>query len=415
MTFRFENCVLSLLIFGGTPAALARFVETDASRIDPEERYNTETYNDKYSYQHPVSWYRIYDQADAAVRIHAGSLNASRFDYIEEVKFYAANSVAGFSFFQERKEDVLEQSTLREVRSSLFLPAAAYVSVVADGGTFKEYGDVGFATGWGDIKRPYLEILYWSVDQFYETKKSEAGDKRERSSRTIAVTSHIPISTQLLLTIRAEDDSPLKWSRPSQGYTYEYRKSSFNTGGRLQYSTAQSISLELAVEKKEEAKTWTAVDYKKAMNREVRISELKWLDGGPVEHKLEIAYIDRRVLYQQTGAAIGGSAALPEELSPATSKRDELAMLATRYEPLFGERHYMQYGLHANFVNLDESRHDRICESKGQWAWEYRYTDKTRVLLNTSWDINQLTDDFPYEERPFRPWGGGDIQFIAAF
>lgn len=415
MIFDKTKSAISLVAILTANPARARFAETDAGLVDQEERYNTETYNDKYSYRHPVGWNPIYEQSDAAVRIHAGSLNASRFDYTEEAKFFVANSVAGFSYFQQRKEDVLEQSTFREIRTNVFLPEAIYASVVADGGSFKEYGDVGCALGWGDVRKPFLEVLYWSVDHFYETKKSEDGDDRELATHTLAMKSNISLSDHVLMSISAEDDSPLKWSRPSQGYHYEYQKSSLNVDTRFNYAPQQSINLSLSGERKSEAKSWLLIDFTKAMKREVYTSELTWQQEGLVDYEVGIGYVDRRTSYQQNGIAIGGSAALPEDLSPDSSKRDELVFFATRYEPLYGDRHFMQYGLYLNLVNLDEVRHDRVSESKGQWAWEYRYTEKARVLLNTTWDVNQLTDDFPYKKRPFRPWGGGDIQFIVAF
>ena len=37
------------------------------------------------------------------------------------------------------------------------------------------------------------------------------------------------------------------------------------------------------------------------------------------------------------------------------------------------------------------------------------------VFLNTTWDIDQLKDDFPYKTAAFKPWGGGNIQFVAVF
>jgi hypothetical protein len=401
------------LIFGGS--AEGRFFETDESLIDQEERYNTETYNDKYSYRFPVGWYRLFDESDAAVRIHAGSLNASRFDYSEEIKFFVANEAAGFSFFQARNEDVLEQVTAREVRMNGFFPGPVYISMLADGGSFKEYGDMGWAVGFGHIKRPVLELVYWSVDHFYDTKKSDEGDKRSKQTSTVAGRSHLAFSDELTVVLRGEYDHPLIWERPSRGYTYEYVRKSAGTSAVYKLAPEQSLVLDLSWSKKRESKSWYDIKYAKKMDREVRISELKWIEEGIVEHAVGVAYVDRRVSYEQSGSALDTPDSLPEELSPEHSKRDEFVLFGTRYEPLSGDRHYMQYGLHLNYVNLKETRHDRVFESKAQWAWEYRYTKNARVLFNTSWDINQLTDDFPFDERPFRPWGGGDIQFIAAF
>jgi hypothetical protein len=148
----------------------------------------------------------------------------------------------------------------------------------------------------------------------------------------------------------------------------------------------------------------------------VNISELKWSERDAQEvTEVGIGYIDRRANYEHNVDPSTQVQALPEDVGPKGSKRDESVLWATRYKPWIGDRHYMQYGFYLNYVNLKETRHDIVAESKAQWAWEYRYQPKTRVVLNTTWDINQLSDDFPYKKRSFKPWGGGDIQFIAAF
>ena len=122
MLSRKTYSAISLMIGMYSLPGYCRFIESDEYLIDQEEAYNTETYNDKYSYRFPLGWRRLYEQSDAAVRIHAGSLNISRFDYSEEIKFFVSNESAGFSFVQSRLEDVLEQKVSREVRATGFLP-----------------------------------------------------------------------------------------------------------------------------------------------------------------------------------------------------------------------------------------------------------------------------------------------------
>ncbi len=396
--------------------AVARFLESDADKIDQEERYNSETYNDKFSYRFPASWDQVYEKSDAAVRMNAGSLNANRFDYYEDIKLHAANETAGFQYNQHRREDVLEQATLREVRASVFLLSDLYISMVADGGTYKEYGDVGWALGYGDLKRPLLEVLYWSVDHFYGTKKSEVTDSRSKQTWTLAFKSNVSLSDQVLVSVAAEYDSPLKWERPSRGYIYEYDQQEVQLNATYRLNDHQKISLDLSTARKSEAKIWDQTKYTKSMSRIVNISEVKWSNQvAEAIDEVGVAYVDRRAAYTQSFDLLSPEQELPEAISPARSKRDESVLWATRYIPWIGDRHFMQYGLFVNYVNLMESRHDIIAESKLQWAWEYRYLPSTRVVLNTTWDINQLTDDFPYDKESFKPWGGGDIQFIASF
>lgn len=413
------NLLLSLFVFMMTPRGYARFLETDERLIDQEEKYNTETYNDKFSYRFPIGWYQLFDDADTAVRMHAGSLNISRFDYLEEIKFRAANSSAGFSYYQHRHEDVLEQRTSRVARMDGFFPSRFYVSMLADGGTLKEYGDMGWAVGVGDVKRPWVELLYWSPDFYYDTKKSDEGDKRTRHTWTLQVTVNTDLSERLAARLFVEYDHPLRWERESQGYTYEYNQRRANVGAKYILAEKQSLLFDVSLERKYERKDWYSTVFEKVMDRDVSLSELRWVhQKEQVDTLVGLGYLLRAVTYDHKRADPNDPSFVeptPEKISPEMSRRDEFILTATRSEPLAGDRHFMQNGLFVNYVDLDDGKHVKVAESKYQWAWEYRYTEQARVLLNTTWDINQLTDDFPYKKRPFRPWGGGDIQFIAAF
>ena len=70
----------------GPSRAEARFLTEDAEQIDPEELLSTETWNDRLSYRYPVYWDSLWDAADTAFRVNAGSLNVNRFDYAEDLK-----------------------------------------------------------------------------------------------------------------------------------------------------------------------------------------------------------------------------------------------------------------------------------------------------------------------------------------
>jgi hypothetical protein len=413
-----KYCIFPIVAFWLFPAtALARFAETDDQLIDQEERYNTETWNDKYSYRYPVGWDSLYENADTAVRLHAGSLNISRFDYAEELKFSAANESAGFGFRQQRQEDVVEQVTVREVRMNGFFPAGIYLSMLADGGTYKEYGDIGWALGIGPVRRPWFELLYWSVDHFYDTKKSDELDKRSRQTWALTGRINADLTDRLAVSLIANFDHPLRWQRPSRGYTYDYERRSGAAVTSYRLTESDRLELDLSWDRKSEGKSWYDSGYGKRMTRDTSTAESKWIRvGGQSEQAAGVAWIRRRADYQHdVPAGTTDESQLPEPVGPDLALRREWVAFATWLQPLAGDRHYQQYGLFLNHVDLDDTRQVIATESKAQWAWEYRYTDKARVLLNTTWDVNQLTDDFPYDKRPFRPWGGGDIQFIAAF
>ena len=48
-------------------------------------------------------------------------------------------------------------------------------------------------------------------------------------------------------------------------------------------------------------------------------------------------------------------------------------------------------------------------EVKAQVAWDYTYNDSASAFVNTTWDLDQLSSDFPYTEKSFNPWGGGNV------
>src|SRR5688572_27713821 len=99
---------LLLLLYVLSSPAHARFLLEDADLVDREERNNTETYNDKLSYRYPVAWDRLWAAHDTGFRVNAGSLNLSRFDYLEDVKLQPFRERdAAFAYRHSRREDFI--------------------------------------------------------------------------------------------------------------------------------------------------------------------------------------------------------------------------------------------------------------------------------------------------------------------
>ena len=127
--------LLTLVVKQG--AALARFNRADADQVDAEERNNTETWNDKNSYRYPRRWVEAWRQVQVGYRASAGSLNASRFCYDEDIKIepdHLAKFTAGFE--QSRREDLVEQNIEREIRLGWSFLQGMRVSLLGDGDTF---------------------------------------------------------------------------------------------------------------------------------------------------------------------------------------------------------------------------------------------------------------------------------------
>lgn len=397
--------------------AEARFLLEDSGQVDREERNNTETYNDKISYRYPVAWDRLWAAHETGFRVSAGSLNLSRFDYLEDLKFQPfRDRDAAFAYKESRREDFIEARTERELRAGYRFLDLARVSILADGGSYKEYGDLGVALA-ADVDRDRkVELFFWSVDHYYATKKSDPDDSRDERARSAGLD-----ATWLFGATRVtafyETDLPFTWRRPSRGEEYHYERR-LGTG-RVEHALTPQWMLIGAgeAEWKQESKAWGATNQAKAMERHTTFGEVGAVhSGGGIDVAFGSAFVYRRAQYRQEIGAATNEDELEEPLAPAASTRREPMLYVTRYAPLHAHNHFWQTGLHANDPRVREfDRSTRATEVKWQFLWEYRYDEKSRVVLNTTWDVDQLQKDFPYDERTFRPWGGGNIQFLAVF
>jgi hypothetical protein len=92
--------------------------------------------------------------------------------------------------------------------------------------------------------------------------------------------------------------------------------------------------------------------------------------------------------------------------------RHEWALILSRY----GRVNFhtaIQHGFYVNDVLIrEDAREWKTWELKYQLLFDFKLNPNTRLGVNTTWDVDQVTRDFPYSKKaPFRPWGGGDLQF----
>lgn len=401
----------TLVTWLASEPASARFQTEDADEIDPEEHYNTETYNDKLSYRYPLSFDEAWAAHDVGFRANAGSLNVRRFDYHEDVKFKVnpdwQEGPFGFAFEQSRREDVLEARRSREIRMNWLVADHLTLGLLGDGASYKEQGDVGVALGLWSARENQAEVYYWSVDHYYETKRAEADDWRPRRPRTFGARgiSGLP-STKVAW--RYEWDAPMEWHRASQDYDYEMSRSEGSVRVEHGELTDLRYVAQVDAERKSEARRSLSGPEDKALVRHSEIYEVGLQRRTPErkDQSVGLVHIERLALYDEAGP----------DTSPPMSSRAEIAAYLTEMRPA-GGRHFVQNGMHVNDVRIrekGETRHET--EVKYQAAYAYALKETLQVFLNTTWDLDQLGRDFPYGKRaPFRPWGGGDIQFVAVF
>lgn len=408
--------LILLILFSISRQGLARFNHFDADRIDPEERSNTETYNDKNSYRYPRTWSDQWERTQFGYRSSAGSLNVSRFLYDEEIVI-APNPEAALtaSFSQSRREDLVGQTVEREIRLGWSFVHGVRVSILGDGDTLKEFGDMGVALTLFESKATRLEMYYWNVDNYYKSKKSDELAHRPKDSQTFGIFIKDERASQgPHFSLRLENDSPLEWHYPARGFEYEYwrKYAAFNVDWLV--ASDKRLYIETRQEQKMERKTSLIV--KGAAKRMLRrVSEVEvGIDQQASEDVLYTAAIQnilRHVDYVNDKPQ-SDSLMWQESLSPSKVRRHEWGLIVSRHGRI-SDHTAIQHGFYANDVLVrEDAREWKTWELKYQLLFDFNLNPNTRLGVNTTWDIDQVTRDFPYSKKaPFRPWGGGDLQF----
>lgn len=403
-----------------SPAAYGRFLLEDEGRIDTEERLGSESYNDRLSYRYPLPWEWQWQEHQVGARANAGSFTVSRFDYLEEFKA-AAHGEGGVHlvFAQHRAEDMVESRQERLLGLGFDLGSDWQLYALGDVGSYKEYGDLGLSLSWGRDAERRLTASYWSVDHYYASKKTDPADTRDRTPQTLSGAADWRFTKDWRLSLRYEWDQAFAWHRPSRGYAYHHaaRRGSMRTAYRL--SDIRLLELMASFEQKSEAKDFFepsgAPSHGKSMQRLVREGEIRasQVQAGYVA-AMGLWGVARDARYLFDNPLQIAEEAFRERPGPPSSRRREAAAYATLLQPVLS-RHSVQWGLYLNQVRIDEARAIRTTECKTQIAWDYSLSKTARGLINTTWDMDQLGADFPYDKRPFRPWGGGNLQIMAVF
>lgn len=397
----------------------ARFLHDDATEIDREEFLSSETYNDEISYRFPRRWQEFWDLSTIGYRVNAGSYNVTRFMFLEDIKVTTDKSrPVSFGFTQMRDEDMIEQRLESEVRVSFnYMPGR--FAILGDGSTFKQYGDIGLGFTYERDQNLSMEFQYWSVDHYYNTKKEFPIDSYTKKPITYVLLLNWEFTGAARLKYRLDYDTPTRWQRLSQGYYYNYSRTTHDIQLRIGDKRGFNFNIDTNFDAKlEDKERTTAVgNYHKSLDRHVNTMEIYGI-YSPVlgrDATAGIIYITRDAKYDYPRDINVTPDLVGEPYSP-TSSREEMVYYTTYYHPFTGAS-FFQYGLYINDVLRKEvgSADDQKTEIKFQFAWDFQMDKYASVFLNTTWDIDQLQHDFPYKTAAFKPWGGGNIQFVAVF
>lgn len=412
--------IVFTVIFLASGTALGRFDPEDAKMVDAEEKNNTESWNDKNSYRYPKRWDDQWSRADMGYRVNAGSLNVSRFNYEDDIRL-APRPLDEFtaSYTQSRREDLAEQTIDREVRVGWRFIEGMRFSILGDVNTFKEFGDLGVALAVWEAPSERTEIYYWSVDHYYDSKRSDDAAHRDKNSQTIGLqTTRLTETGRIGWAARYEYDSPVEWSHPAAGWQYAYERNWFD--GRIDvpissnYTAYGSLTAERKIEKKVSLISGAAGRVFKFMERQSAIAEVGMdvRSGEGIQYTAAVQTVRRRVGYDY-GSLAEGVAGWSETNGPKSVHRDEWGLILTRHRSIT-PRFAFQHGASVNDVRIKEdNRIWKTIEVKYQALFDFTLNENTFMGINTTWDIDQIIRDYPYPEKaPFRPWGGGALLFM---
>lgn len=426
-----------------------RFRHVDALRVDPEDETNRETYNDRISYQSPYSWTKEWFEKAVGYRASAGSLNNRRFLFFQDIKLQTEKEFPWFfSYEQNQADDMVEQITYREIRLGRSLAEGWRLDMLTDGDVYKEFGDLGFSLVSLLEDRRQVEVFFWSVDQYYNQKKVEGENSYEKSPYTFGAKGSFAVAGTQIISFRLEHDTPLDWNLASRGTTYHYQQSQAGFSWTMPFEVAKatpvehdtpSISATLNWQTKKET-LWPTPGHIQEILTQTRLGDrddlLAWgrLERTTFDIDLHVhwptsslAYdggiwgIYRRALTTRpTLAQNAESPAVPGLQSSVDEEeylflRREQALYGTISAPSSTRELTWHHGFTANYSQITFTPDRDGLELKYNLGCELRANPHTKVFLNSTWDLDQLGQDFPYQERSFRPWGGGNIQFLATF
>ncbi len=436
-------CILSIGLLCaplmGSSSGFARFAHQDAQRIDPLENASSEFYNDVLSYRYPLLWQESWEDSRNGFRANAGSLDIRRFSYLQEIKLESPrDQPLIFGYRQQTHEDTVNQSNLQELRvsPSLFGDHTT-LTLLGDCGFQKEYGDLGFELSSRLGSQFQGTYRFWNVDAYYSSKKEVPQDSRPHITQSHeARLSWLP-STAASGSLGFSRDTPLTWSLLSEGYEYRYGLSQVFVEGTLPLGATQSRDAKALSFRFTSSTKFESMDFTERLTPQLVTRLPSSLAKN--ESASELRFLKQTVTFQETEAVLkdlkgeypwyGGLWHLameserqysnqenPTYSEKVTINRRETALYFYLTVPFGNQSPYLiHHGAVANKQHNNYLKTTESIEVKYIAALELNLAEKTRFLLNSTWDLDQLAHDAPFQKRSFRPWGGGNLQVTMIF
>lgn len=394
----------------------ARFNHLDANQIDPEPLAK-EMLIDAKSYEFFESSKKRWDASQNGYRISSGSLSADRFYLVENIKLHSGTEENLSLSYKSRRLESLSESISDEIlRVDWSFMDQAYLAFMADGNTFKKHGDLGIAFGAGKNPGDFLELFYYQVDMYYNSKEPVAGNTYSKKPWSAGLNFKHQFASKVEIEGAAEFDAPITWNKVSQNEIYNYSRRSSQLKLKKTSSDEIMFVAESLYEDKNESTQKQTGSRVESMNR--RFSQFDLYAVRPANFESQ---------YQKSGIQITRNSTkqkgvfFEEELLPGVIERTEVIGYYLKYRPFLDfDATYFQWGLYISEVLLEtyESSQTKDIESteiKLQTAWESLLNMNSSIVLNLNWNIDRLISHYPYTEKDFLPWNGGNVQLQLQF
>ncbi|WP_141734432.1 hypothetical protein [Oligoflexus tunisiensis] len=398
----------TLIPFLSEPA-LARWNHHEADALNRVIGLGTEYYNDILSYRDPLSWERDAAQHALSYRGSAGSLNTKEFLFREEIRLRSSTEGERWQLAFQSDRDEEPRRILRN--SALELSYGPEherwrVGILGDGHTEKSFMDLGMQLKLVPFAGAHWQLVGWSVDTFYTAKRLRREDYRTKDPWTWELSLQQDWGrTQLHL--QHEQDQPVIWYQVSRDRRYAFQ----HRATQLRWSWLSDADRELYFEFQEDAGRESLAALSEVNGRSYhdlrRIMEIgEVITKGQESYAYAVWGLWEGTRYE----AFQTETTLMQEM-----RRQEIAGLWNWTKPFWNEQHTQHWGLVMNYVRLDEGKRKQATEIKVTWGPDFVLGKTGRLRLNTTWDLDQIAGDFPFTERRFHPWGGGQASFMMTF
>lgn len=388
--------------------ASARWNHQDANSLNRVTGLGVEYYNDILSYRDVFFDEKTWEQSQVGFRSSAGSLNKKEFLFRQHIHLRSSNHDAWrLAYVSQRDEEPRQVRDNSALELSYGDEANSWrLGLMGDGHSEKSFADLGMRLHYAPHEDSRWQLIGWSVDTFYNEKKLQGADYRTTHPWSWEF-SGLQRWGRSTLRLRLEQDQPVDWYRVSKDQHYGYRYKTSELQWSYEGSEGQTFYVKFDEEKEREALTALSTDEGEAYQDTRHIAEI----GQSIQRRSEsFQYAVWGLMSETQRQRSDAEAAVDQSMT-----RQESAFLANWSRPFWDQKYTQFWGFTLNQVKLDEEKREQSTEVKINWGPEIVLGPSGRLRVITTWDIDQLVDDFPFDKQGFHPWGGGYASFFIVF